>query len=260
MAGRNARRADIPGHRLAREGTAISPPKAKADAASPEALEEALGHRFARPALLAQALRHPSAATQAGSNQRLEFLGDRVLGMVVAAMVYETFPHEAEGALSQRYAALVRRETLAAVARALSLGPRLALGRGEGAAGGRDNPANLADACEAVIGALYIDGGIEAAERFIRRHWEPAMVADSEPPRDPKTRLQEWTQSKALGLPVYRTLSSSGPAHAPVFKVEAEVGGLGNALATGATKRAAEQGAAAALLSRIAGDGGDGDG
>ena len=174
-------------------------------------------------------------------------------------MLYEAFSREAEGALSQRYAALVRRETLAEVACSLSLGPRLALGRGESAAGGRDNPANLADACEAVIGALYIDGGIEVAERFIRRHWGPAMAADPEPPRDPKTRLQEWTQSRALGLPVYRTLSSSGPAHAPVFEVEAEVAGLGSAVATGATKRAAEQGAATTLLSRIAGAGG-GDG
>ena len=236
------------------------PSEAKAAAAPPEPLEDALGHRFARPALLALALRHPSASTQAGSNQRLEFLGDRVLGMVVAAMLYEAFPHEAEGALSQRYSALVRRETLAGVARSLSLGPRLALGRGEGAAGGRHNPANLADACEAVMGALYIDGGLEAAERFIRRHWEPAMTADPEPPRDPKTRLQEWTQSRALGLPVYRTLSSSGPAHAPVFEVEAEVTGLGRVVATGATKRAAEQGAAGALLSRIVGDEDNSDG
>lgn len=210
--------------------------------------------------MLARALRHPSAGTQGGSNQRLEFLGDRVLGMVVAAMLYEAFPREAEGALSQRYSALVRREALADVARALSLGPRLAMGRGEGAAGGRDNPANLADACEAVIGALYIDGGLDAAERFIRRHWTPAMAADPEPPRDAKTRLQEWTQSRALGLPVYRTLSASGPAHAPVFEVEAEVAGLGSAVATGASKRAAEQGAAAALLSRIAGDDARGDG
>ena len=180
--------------------------------------------------------------------------------MVVAAMLYEAFPREAEGALSQRYSALVRREALADVARALSLGPRLAMGRGEGAAGGRDNPANLADACEAVIGALYIDGGLDAAERFIRRHWAPAMAADPDPPRDAKTRLQEWTQSRALGLPVYRTLSSSGPAHAPLFEVEAEVAGLGKAVATGASKRAAEQGAAAALLRRIAGDDARGDG
>ena len=239
---------------------ATSPREADDAAAPTEALEEALGHRFARPALLALALRHPSAGTQAGSNQRLEFLGDRVLGMVVAAMLYEAFPREAEGALSHRYSALVRREALADVARSLSLGQRLALGRGEGAAGGRDNPANLADACEAVIGALYIDGGLEAAERFIRCRWAPAMAADPEPPRDPKTRLQEWTQSRALGLPVYRTLSSSGPAHAPLFEVEAEVAGLGRAVATGATKRAAEQGAAGALLSRIDGAGSDDDG
>ena len=223
-------------------------------------LEEALGHHFARPALLALALRHPSAGTQAGSNQRLEFLGDRVLGMVVAAMLYEAFPHEAEGALSQRYSALVRREALEGVARSLALGDRLTLSRSERAGGGRENPANLADACEAVIGALYVDGGLQAAERFIRHHWAPAMNANPEPPRDPKTQLQEWTQSRALGLPVYRMLSSSGPAHAPLFEVEAEVAGLGKAVGTGATKRTAEQGAAGKLLTRIAQARSDGDG
>ena len=170
-------------------------------------------------------------------------------------MLYEAFPDEAEGALSQRFSALVRRDTLEAVARGLGLGRHLALGRGEEAGGGRENPANLADACEAVIGALYLDGGLAAAESFIRRHWEPAMSAAPEPPRDAKTRLQEWTQARALGLPAYRTLGASGPAHAPVFEVEAEVAGLGRAHASGATKRAAEQDAAAALLARTGGAG-----
>ena len=184
--------------------------------------------------------------------------------MVVAAMLYEAFPDEAEGALTQRFSALVRRDALEGVARRLALGQRLALGRGEGAAGGRDNPANLADACEAVIGALYMDGGIAAAEGFIQRYWEPAMSAAPEPPRDAKTRLQEWTQSRALGLPAYRVLSSSGPDHAPLFEVEATVAPLGTAVATGATKRAAEQGAAGMLLARTdraatAGAGADGD-
>lgn len=180
--------------------------------------------------------------------------------MVVAAMLYEAFPDEAEGALSHRYSALVRRETLEGVARRLALGRHLLLGRGEGAGGGRDKPANLADACEAVIGALYIDGGLATAERFIRCHWGPAMSADPVPPRDAKTRLQEWTQSRSLGLPRYRTLSASGPAHAPLFEIEAEVVGRGSAVATGATKRAAEQGAARTLLARLAGAEPDGDG
>ena len=170
--------------------------------------------------------------------------------MVVAAMLYRAFPGEAEGALTQRFSALVRRDALEAVARRLALGQHLALGRGEGAAGGREKPANLADACEAVIGALYMDGGIAAAEGFIQRYWGPAMSATPEPPRDHKTRLQEWTQSRARGLPLYRTLATGGPDHAPVFEVEATVAGLGSAVASGATKRAAEQGAAGMLLAR----------
>ena len=216
-------------------------------------LEDALGHRFAHPALLAQALRHPSSTGRAANNQRLEFLGDRVLNMASAAMLYEAFPREPEGALSQRFSALVRRETLAQVARRLDLGRRLALGPGEAATGGRDNPANLADACEAVIGALYLDGGLPAAERFVRRYWTEAMHAHRAPPRDSKTLLQEWAQAQARGLPLYRTLHESGPAHAPVFEVEAEVEGVGKAVATGATKRAAEQGAARMLLERTGG-------
>ena len=170
-------------------------------------------------------------------------------------MLCEAFPDEAEGALSQRFSALVRREALEGVARRIGLGRHLALGRSEEAGGGRENPANLEDACEAVIGALYLDGGLAAAERFVRRHWEPAMSAAPEPPRDAKTRLQEWTQARALGLPAYRTLGASGPAHAPVFEIEAEVAGLGRAHASGATKRAAEQEAAAALLARTGGAG-----
>lgn len=216
-------------------------------------LEDALGHRFTRPALLAQALRHPSSTGRAANNQRLEFLGDRVLNMAVAAMLYEAFPQEPEGSLSQRLSALVRRETLAQVARRLGLGRRLALGPGEAASGGRDNPANLADACEAVIGALHLDGGLPAAERFVRRYWTEAMRAHRAPPRDSKTQLQEWAQAQALGLPLYRILRESGPAHAPVFEVEAEVEGVGKAVATGATKRAAEQGAARTLLERTGG-------
>jgi ribonuclease-3 len=220
------------------------------------ALEGALGHRFDDPSLLAHALRHPSGTQQAvDSNQRLEFLGDRVLGVVVATMLYENFPAEEEGSLAQRFSALVRREALEQVARDLSLGDHLALGRGEGAGGGRDNPANLADACEAVIGALYLDGGLAAAERFVRRRWTPSMSAHEEPPRDSKTLLQEWAQARGAHLPVYRLLSTDGPPHAPVFEVEAEVACLGKASATGGTKRAAEQAAARLLIERAEQDG-----
>ena len=242
-----------PGHGdpLTAPGAPDRPPDGAGTVAPP--LEDALGHRFTRPALLAQALRHPSSTGRAANNQRLEFLGDRVLNMAIAVMLYEAFPREPEGALSQRLSALVRRETLAQVARRLGLGHRLVLGPGEAATGGRDNPANLADACEAVIGALHLDGGLPAAERFVRRYWTEAMHAHRAPPRDSKTLLQEWAQAQARGLPLYRTLRESGPAHAPVFEVEAEVEGVGKAVATGATKRAAEQGAARTLLERTGG-------
>ncbi len=221
------------------------------------ALEDVLGHRFRDRALLARALRHPSAAERhSDSYQRLEFLGDRVLGLVVAAMLIERFPEEKEGALARRFAALVRRDTLARVARELELGRHVELGHGEDTGGGRDNPANLADACEAVIAALYLDGGLDAARGFVRVHWEPLMAEDAAPPSDAKTALQEWAQSTLGLLPVYRTIATAGPAHAPRFEVEVRVGDRPAVTAFGASKRAAEQAAARRLLEAI----GQGDG
>ncbi len=214
-------------------------------------LETALDYRFADSALLALALRHPSSTARKRSNQRLEFLGDRVLGLVIATMLYETFPDEEEGALAYRHSALVRQETLEAVARELSLGAYLERGPNETGIGNR--PAVLADACEAVIGALYLDGGLEAAGRVVRRRWTEAMKSHRVPPRDAKTRLQEWTQSRALGLPAYRVVRAAGPDHAPLFEVAAMVSEIGTATGTGPTKRAAEQSAAGKLLERIEG-------
>lgn len=222
-------------------------------------LEETLGHRFGRPELLALALRHSSTARnrdrRVDTNERLEFLGDRVLGLVVATMLYETFPDEEEGALARRHAALVRREALVRVAETIGLAEHLALAPGEADAGGRDKPTILADACEAVIAALYLDGGLAPAEAFLRRLWAPLLSEDPRPPKDAKTALQEWAQGRGLPLPHYREMERTGPHHAPVFTVEAEVRGEAPAGGSGTSKRAAEQAAAEALLHRLTGEG-----
>jgi ribonuclease-3 len=218
-------------------------------------LEDVLGHRFADPELLRRALIHsssPQAGRGAYSNERLEFLGDRVLSLVVADMLFHRFPDEEEGALARRHAFLVRRDALAQVAMALGLGCHIAMARGEEESGGRDNPTLLGDCCEAVIAALYLDGGIAAARRLIERHWEPLMHADPTPPKDAKTALQEWAQGRGLPLPAYREVGRTGPQHAPLFTVEVNVAEAGRAVASGPSKRAAETAAAARLLETLA--------
>ena len=221
-------------------------------------LSETLGHRFARPELLTEALTHASAVSgQRGRRavnqgyERLEFLGDRVLGLVVAELLWRRFPGEAEGALTRRHTQLVRRETLAEIARAIDLGRHLILSPGEDAARTREVAGVLGDVCEAVIAALYLDGGIAAAERFIRRHWEALIGADLIPPRDPKTALQEWAQARGYALPLYETVKIEGPAHERRFTVAVRVADLAAESAAGTSKRAAEVAAAAALLARI---------
>jgi ribonuclease-3 len=229
---------------------------------SPAAFAERIGHGFRRPRLLVEALTHPSAPGSehgrgrrggAGgrSYERLEFLGDRVLGLVVADLLWHRFPDEPEGLLTRRHTYLVRRETLARVADTIGLGRHLILSRAEAAAGGNANPAILADACEALIAAIYLDGGFEAAAIFVRRFWEPLLGAMDGPPRDPKTALQEWAQARGLELPRYELVTTSGPDHAPLFTIRASVAGEA-ATAGGSSKRAAEAGAAAALLGQIA--------
>lgn len=227
------------------------------DAAAVEAIAEALEakllHRFEDRQLLARAFVHPSAvAGDVQSNQRLEFLGDRVLGLAVAEMLHGEYPGESEGALARRFTALVRREALERIARHLCLGDHLILAKGEEESGGRDNSANLADACEAVIAALFVDAGYDAAARFIRHYWTAPMAEDKSPPRDAKSALQEWAQGEHGVLPVYRLIARHGPAHAPHFEVEARVADLPGAEASGASKQAAEQAAAQILLHRLA--------
>jgi ribonuclease-3 len=228
---------------------------AKDKAGSFDSLAETLGHRFLRPELLAEALTHASAATRPArggefSNERLEFLGDRVLALVIAEMLFETFGRETEGALARRLAALTRKEALAEVGAALDLGRHLQMSRSEADGGGRSHPGMLADACEAVIGALYLDGGLPAADRMIRRCWAPLIGADSHPPQDAKTALQEWAQARGLPTPVYREVGRTGPHHDPEFRIAVELPGLPQAEGLGRSKRAAEQAAAAAMLTR----------
>ena len=215
-------------------------------------LAEILGHRFEKPGRLRLALTHPSAAGPQ-SYQRLEFLGDRVLGLIVAEMLFKRFPEEAEGALARRHAALVRRESLAEVAAAIGLGQYMILAEAEAEAGGQENPAILADGCEAVIAALYMDGGLAAAKSFVEPQWEPLMEADRKPPQDPKTALQEWAQGRGLPLPVYRELKREGPPHEPCFTIEVSVQGHEPQSAEGRSKRQAESAAAEQLLLRVTG-------
>ena len=224
-------------------------------AEDPAALAGRLGHRFAHPQLLVQALTHPSAATHRGpiddSYERLEFLGDRVLGLVVADLLLARFPAEHEGALAVRLAELVRRETLAEVAGELGLDRHLRLAKGAETAGERRNPALLANACEAVLGALYLDGGLDAARALIESFWTARLEAAPKPPQDAKTALQEWAQRRALALPRYREVRREGPAHEPLFIVEVGVEGHAPALGEGRSKRLAEQAAAKRLLALL---------
>ena len=225
---------------------------ARSDDAALPALETALGHRFADPSLLELALTHRSAVFAGRqSNERLEFLGDRVLGLVVADLLCRCFPGEDEGQLARRFAVLVGRDALARVAADIGLGSYLTLSTGEEDSGGRINPALLANACEAVIAALYMDGGLAVASRFIESHWTQLLAADLEPPKDPKTALQEWAQARGLPLPEYREIDRQGPPHAPVFTIEVRIPGQPAAQADGASKRIAERNAAAIMMAQL---------
>ena len=216
-----------------------------------------LGYEFRDAGLLEQALTHPSVISGRAKRrfteyERLEFLGDRVLGLVMAEVVYQHFPDEPEGDLAKRHVALVRREALARIARIIHLGDYLHLSVGEDSSGGRENPGLLSDACEAVIGAIFVDGGFDPAREFIRRLWLPLLDDLSAPPKDAKTRLQEWAQAQGLGLPHYSVTGQMGQAHNPVFEVQVTVvGNAQQASGSGSSKRVAEQAAAAAFLEAV---------
>ena len=215
-----------------------------------------LGHEFADPALLSQALTHRSAADpkrrQLDSNERLEFLGDRVLALTVAEWLSERFPQEREGELGKRLSVLVAADVLAKVGEEIGLSQALRIPPAEGRTGLRQRATVLADATEALIGALYLDGGLEPARRFVRQEWAKWIAADVTPPMSAKSRLQEHTLGRGLGLPDYQVVSATGPSHAPVFVITVQAAGR-MAEGTGDTKRSAEQQAAENWLAGLEG-------
>jgi ribonuclease-3 len=214
-------------------------------------LEERLGHKFGDIALLARALVHASA-NNAASNERLEFLGDRVLGLVLAELLYRDNPTDSEGMLALKFNAMARGETCAAAAETAGLAEFVVLAASEAASGGRRKTAILAGVCEAVIAALYLDGGLEPARAFIARAWAEPLKSLCADMRDAKTALQEWAQARECPQPpVYRLIRRQGPDHAPRFWVEVGVAGEPAETGEGASKREAEQAAAAALLARL---------
>ena len=219
--------------------------------------ERLLGHQFGNRDLLAEALTHRSATQpkkrgrkRANSNERLEFIGDRVLGLVIAEWLIERFPDEQEGALGPRHAHLVSRQVLAEIADRAGLSEALAIGPSEARAGVGQLANVLADAMEAAIGAMYLDAGLDPARRFIREAWMAELESMEQPPKDPKTELQEWLMARGLPLPVYQVASRSGPPHRPEFVMEVSGGGKTGS-GTAGSKRVAERDAAADLLAQL---------
>lgn len=213
--------------------------------------EDRIGYRFRNPDLLTRALTHASA-TAAASNERLEFLGDRVLGIVIAEKLYMLYPDDPEGTLALKFNALVRSEACARAAEKIGLGEYLILANSESSSGGRKKEAILAGACEAMIAAIYLDGGFDAACRFIETNWEEQFAGLHTDMRDAKTALQEWAQARKGGAaPVYRLVKREGPDHAPRFSVEVSVAGQAPATGEGGSKRDAEQAAARAMLEQL---------
>lgn len=215
-----------------------------------EALEGAIGYTFDDRKLLTEALTH-SSVSDAVSNERLEFLGDRVLGLVIAQALIGRFPAESEGTLAPRLNGLVRRETLAAVAESVNLGAYMKMARSESQSGGRRKQGMLADAMEAVIAAVFLDGGLPAARDVILDGWRSHLDTQEAAPIDAKTALQEWAQGRALSLPTYTTLSREGPDHKPVFRIEVSLSTGERAEGVDNSKRAAQQAAAETLLATL---------
>lgn len=215
----------------------------------PPLISEALGGEPKEPKLFERALTHGSHGRE--TYERLEFLGDRVLGLVIASWLYQRFPSEPEGKMSRRYNALVARETCADIGRELGLPPYIRLGRQA-----REDNANMSDnvigdVVEAIIGAIYLDSGLERAEAFVRTNWAPFLEEQRKAPVHPKSALQEIAAERKMGIPAYEMLARFGPHHAPRFRVRVSLGRHGEAEAEGASKQEAETAAAAALLEKL---------
>jgi len=246
--------------RLARDPAraAVAGPVARVERRSKrravQALEARIGYDFKDAALIERALTHISAVkgprNPVNSYQRLEFLGDHVLGVVISDMLFRAFPRANEGELSRRLADLVRKETCADVARDMELGPAIKLGGSEVQGGGRLRTTILGDVCEALIGAVFVDGGYAAAAEVVERLWGGRMMTHKRPLLDPKTLLQEWAQGRGLPTPTYREVERSGPHHDPQFRIAVVLPDREPAEGVGRSKRAAEQAAAAAMLNR----------
>lgn len=217
-----------------------------------EKLQNILGHTFGDEALLVQALRHASTTEQrTKSNERLEFLGDRVLGIVIAETLYRKFPKEEEGELARRFAGLTSRDALERVGDSIHLVEFAHTQQVDAKTAARSHASVVSDTLEAILGALYLDGGLDVAAAFIQNHWDALIGEDLSPPKDAKTALQEWAQARALGLPTYEILSREGPDHAPTFTIRVSVKDHGSEDGRGASRRTAEQDAASALLSQL---------
>ena len=225
-------------------------------ARKPHGLAKSIGYAFSTYDQLEQALTHPSARTskfrkggkKVHENERLEFLGDRVLGLVIAEWLMEQFPDGNEGELAQKLNALVRKETCAEIARKVELERYIRVGNTERSGGVHKRTGVLGDAMESLIAAIYLDGGYGAAQDVIRRLWQSHMDTVGTVLRDPKTVLQEWAQGRGLAAPTYKVVSQSGPDHNPKFEIDVEVEGLAGETGRGGTKRGAEQDAAEKLL------------
>jgi len=217
-----------------------------------KAFSDRIGYEFARPELLIEALTHSSLSSRTRpDNQRLEFLGDRVLGLVISEALLQADEAAPEGILAPRYNALVRKETCADMAQSVGLGDALKLGRSEMISGGRRKQALLGDAMEAVIAAVYLDGGYDVARLLIRRLWDQRIATAEDDARDPKTALQEWAQARGQHPPEYVETARDGPDHAPVFTILARLQSGEEASAKAASKRQAQQSAAAKMLAQL---------
>lgn len=216
------------------------------------ALQERIGWKFADQSLLKRALTHSSlaATSKIGDLERLEFLGDRVLGLLTAEALWRRYPKMREGELAPRFNALVRKETCAMAALAFGLEGLIRMSAQEEESGGRRKKAILGDAAEALLGALYVDGGLDAARKAYDLFWTPNFESLSRRHRDAKTTLQEWSQERGLGPPKYEVVTAEGPAHAPAFTIDVHVPGYISVRGAGQSKREAQMGAAAAFLMR----------